>query len=172
MLLDDRTWTSGDDTGELVEHIHEAMRAGVHIACVHEFPSLVGPPRHECEFSLMFDDKWTPAHLTSGATNLYKEVAIVLKAEEWRKPSLVALASKLATSAGEHMPIEFVVPETYTPPTQVKQVPPTRRMSKVQEYINSPDFSAKDGGGLDALAKSLRERCRRVSLLKGERLRT
>ena len=46
------------------------------------------------------------------------------------------------------------------------------RMSKVQEYINSSNFTAKDGGGLDALAKSLRERCRRVSLLKGERLRT
>ena len=46
------------------------------------------------------------------------------------------------------------------------------RMSKEQEYINSSDFTAKDGGGLDALAKSLRERCRRVSLLKGERLRT
>ena len=46
------------------------------------------------------------------------------------------------------------------------------RMSKVQEYINSSDFRAKDGGGLDALAKSLRERCRRVSLLKGEHLRT
>ena len=27
------------------------------------------------------------------------------------------------------------------------------RMSKVQEYINSSDFRAKDGGGLDALAK-------------------
>ena len=46
------------------------------------------------------------------------------------------------------------------------------RMSKVQEYLNSSDLRAKDGGGLDALAKSLRERCRRVSLLKGERLRT
>ena len=40
------------------------------------------------------------------------------------------------------------------------------RMSKVQEYINSCDFSAKDGGGLDALAKSIHERCRRVSLRK------
>ena len=46
------------------------------------------------------------------------------------------------------------------------------RMSKVQEYINSSDFRAKDGGGLDALAKSTHERCSRVSLLKGERLRT
>ena len=41
------------------------------------------------------------------------------------------------------------------------------RMSKAQEYINSSDFRAKDGGGLDALAKSTHERCSRVSLLKG-----
>ena len=45
------------------------------------------------------------------------------------------------------------------------------RMSKEQEYMSSSDFRAKDGGGLAALAESLRERCRRVSLLKGERLR-
>ena len=46
------------------------------------------------------------------------------------------------------------------------------RMSKVQEYMNSSDFRAKGGGGLAALAESQRERCRHVSLLKGERLRT
>ena len=40
------------------------------------------------------------------------------------------------------------------------------RMSKAQEYINSSDIRAKDGGGLDALAKSTHERCSRVSLLK------
>ena len=47
-----------------------------------------------------------------------------------------------------------------------------RRMAKVQDYINSPEFKARDGGGLAALAESLRARCQRVSLLKGERLRT
>ena len=46
------------------------------------------------------------------------------------------------------------------------------RMAKVQDYMNSSEFKAQDGGGLAALAESLRERCRRVSLLKGERLRT
>ena len=60
------------------------MRLGVHICCVHEFPSLVGPPRHECEFGLMFRDDWTPAHLTrshpdnggDGSQNLYSEIAL------------------------------------------------------------------------------------------------
>ena len=46
------------------------------------------------------------------------------------------------------------------------------RMAKVQDYMNSSEFKAQAGGGLAALAESLRERCRRVSLLKGERLRT
>ena len=46
------------------------------------------------------------------------------------------------------------------------------RMAKVQEYMNSEQFKARDGGGLLALAESLRERCRRLVLLEGERLRT
>ena len=61
----------------------------------------------------MFGDDWTPAHLQSGATNLYKEIALALKAEEWRKPGLVALASKLNTSAGPRTPIHLRMPEIY-----------------------------------------------------------
>ena len=117
VVLDARTWTSGEDTAKLVEDIHAAMKAGVHMNCVHEFPSVVGPPRYECDFGLMFGDDWTPAHLTGGPMNLYKEIAIALKGLEWRKPGLVALASKLATSAGPHTPIEIKVPSSYEPAT-------------------------------------------------------
>ena len=46
------------------------------------------------------------------------------------------------------------------------------RMAKVQAYMNSNEFRARDGGGLASLAQALRERCVRVSELKGERLRT
>ena len=46
------------------------------------------------------------------------------------------------------------------------------RMRKVQDYMNSPEFTARDGGGLASLAESLIERCRRVVELKGGRLRT
>jgi hypothetical protein len=53
ILLDERTWTSGAVTAKFVEHIHRAMRFGVHICCVHESPAVVGPPRHACEFALM-----------------------------------------------------------------------------------------------------------------------
>ena len=117
VLLDERTWTSGQDTSKLVEHIHEAMKIGVHINCVHEFPSVVGPPRHECDFGLMFGDEWTPGHLTGGPTNLYKEIAFALKSMEWRLPGLVAVASKLAGSASSHEPIDMHVPASYEPKT-------------------------------------------------------
>ena len=63
----------------------------------------------------MFNDDWTPAHLTAGPSNLYKEIALALKGVEWRTPSLVAIASKLAASAAPHVPIEFTVPDTYEP---------------------------------------------------------
>ena len=113
VLLDARTWTSGEDTAKLVEHIHEAMRLGVHVNCVHEYPAVIGPPRHTCDFGLMFNDDWTPAHLTSGPTNLYKEIALALTGMEWRKPGLVALAAKIAGSAHAHKPIDVKVPATY-----------------------------------------------------------
>jgi len=117
VLLDKRTWTSGEATAELVVHIHEAMKVGVHLTCVHEFPAVVGPPRHACEFDLMFDDEYTPAHLTGGPTNVYREIAISLKGGEWRLPGLVAVAQKLAGSVVPHKPIDVRVPSVYKPKT-------------------------------------------------------
>ena len=46
------------------------------------------------------------------------------------------------------------------------------RMEKVVAYLNSSEFAARDGGGLEALAQSLRSRCERMVALGGERLRT
>ena len=46
------------------------------------------------------------------------------------------------------------------------------RMKRAEDYLNAGDFQARDGGGLAALAESLRGRCRRLALLEGERLRT
>ena len=46
------------------------------------------------------------------------------------------------------------------------------RMAKVEAYMNSAEFQARDGGGLASLTESLRERCRRVAHLDGERLRS
>ena len=53
LLLDERTWTSGEDTAQFVEHVHCAMRTGLHICCAHESPSVVGPLRHACDFDRM-----------------------------------------------------------------------------------------------------------------------
>jgi len=117
VLLDERTWTSGSDTANFVDHIHSAMRVGVRICCVHEIPSVVGPRRHACDFALMFSDDWTPPHLTGGRANLYKEMDLSLKGEEWRQPGLVALAAELATAAREHRPIKLRVPVSYKPKT-------------------------------------------------------
>ena len=46
------------------------------------------------------------------------------------------------------------------------------RMEKVVAYLNSSEFAARDGGGLEALSQSLRNRCERLRDLGGERLRT
>jgi len=145
VLLDSRTWTSGQVTAKFIEHIHAAMRLGVHINCVHEFPSAVGPPRHECEFGLMFDDDWTPAHLTSGPTNLYKEIALALKGDEWRQPGLVALAGKLAASIAPHAPISFDVPKDYEPPRE-KSLPPEQPLPRAA--ASSPSAPADSPVGL------------------------
>ena len=57
----------------------------------------------------------TPAHLTAGKTNLYREIANPLKSNEWRQPGFVSLVNKLAVSAGPHTPLVFTVPKTYVP---------------------------------------------------------
>ena len=98
--LDDRTWTSGETTAKLIAEIESGMAEGIHMLCVHEFPSVVGPPRHACDFAKMFDDDWTPQHLQKGEKNLYNEIALALKGAEWRKPGFVAFASKIAASGG------------------------------------------------------------------------
>ena len=45
-------------------------------------------------------------------------------------------------------------------------------MENVVKYMNSDEFAARDGGGLDSLAQALRSRCERMVALDGERLRT
>jgi len=104
VLLDARTWTSGEDSFQLGLHVEEAFRSGVHLCCAHEAPSLLGPPRSASEFSLIFDA--TPDHLCGrdGPANLYREIATTLLSDEWRKPGLAALASKLAETPPERQP--------------------------------------------------------------------
>ena len=44
------------------------------------------------------------------------------------------------------------------------------RLKKVEAHLNSPEFKAKGGGGLEELGKSMRERCEEVVKRKGERI--
>ena len=44
------------------------------------------------------------------------------------------------------------------------------RMDKAEGYLNSEDFAAREYGGLEALGKDLRERCRADISKGGERL--
>ena len=46
------------------------------------------------------------------------------------------------------------------------------RMAKVEAFLNSDDFPSRAGGGLEALAQALHQRCARVVELEGGRLRT
>jgi len=89
----------------------------------------------------MFGDDWTPAHLTGGKTNLYKEIAFALKGAEWRQPGLVAVASKIAASAGEHKPIDVNVPDSYVPkrgPNKWKD----GKAGEIQAMIKRFDFDS------------------------------
>ena len=81
----------------------------------------------------MFNDDWTPAHLTHKPTNLYKEIALALKGSEWRQPGLVALASKLASSAESHDPIDFTVPDSY----KAKTGPNPHRASRIVAQLDA-----------------------------------
>ena len=45
------------------------------------------------------------------------------------------------------------------------------RMAKVVDYMNGPDFAAKDGRGLLGICKALRPRCEELLKLSGARLR-
>ena len=101
-----------------------------------------GPPRHECEFALMFRSDWTPDHLQSGPTNLYKEIALAFKGAEWRAPGLVALASKIAGSGATHQPghsADVKKPTVAITPTIVKAA----AAAAVQDDLNGAAW----GGG-------------------------
>jgi len=124
VLLDDRTWTSGETTDAFVKEIESGMAAGVHMLCVHEFPSVVGKARHACDFAKNFRSDWTPEHLQGGDTNLYKEIALALKGAEWREPGLVALASKIAASG--------LVVTGHSEDAKKHSKPPALRKAKVE----------------------------------------
>ena len=89
------TWM--DDSEALAGDVRAAQHVGVHLQLCHEFPSVLdsGSARKALGFKKIMDS--TPPDLTSGARNIYKEIAISLKGSELREVGLAALAAKLAT---------------------------------------------------------------------------
>ena len=67
-------------------------------------------------------------------------------------------------------PVAFYGPAVIIPPCFARNV--IIPQQRVEDYMNSNEFAARDGGGLGSLAACLHERCSRVSALKGERLRS
>jgi hypothetical protein len=60
---------------------------------------------------------------------------------------------------------DFAATRLYETPSQFLV-----RMQKVEDYMNSAEFSGPDGRGLLGLAKDLRSRCQEVVRRKGERI--
>ena len=94
VYLNSLTWTHDPDA--LVFDIKAAQHLGVHLQGAHEFPSVldgVGSLRGALEFDAIL--RATPEQLTSGQTNIYKEIAIGLKGGAQRNVGLELLAQKL-----------------------------------------------------------------------------
>ena len=70
----------------------------------------------------------------------YKEIAFALKGVEWRQPGLVAVASKIAASAGEHKPIAFDVPNSYEPKTGANPWRQPKLTAEVEDMLRKFDF--------------------------------
>jgi len=97
ICLNAQTWSLEAET--LAADIREAMREGLHLQLCHEFPSVLDPDtqRHAIEFKQIMD--MTPVDLRKGQTNIYRQIAIPLKAGALREPGLAHLASRLARYA-------------------------------------------------------------------------
>ena len=99
LYLTDATWTSGEASAKLVQEIETAQRLGIHLLTVHEFPSILDDSssanRGACDFNDFWTEGWTPKHLLTGGTHVYKEIAIALKPGAWRAAGLATIVIKM-----------------------------------------------------------------------------
>ena len=61
LYLTSATWTSGETSECLADEVRIALRKGVHLVPVHEFPSMVEPDslRGACAFNEFWNDGWS-----------------------------------------------------------------------------------------------------------------
>ena len=94
LYLTTQTWTRGEASEAFAAEVAQAMDLGVHVLLAHEMPG-TDPleARNACEFDTFFScpEGATPSELLlRGIYN--SEVAVPLKAAEWREVSMIQLA--------------------------------------------------------------------------------
>ena len=94
VYLNAATWMHRPEA--LAGDIREAQRLGVHLQPCHEFMSVLDPgsARKALGFKQIVEP--TQSDLTSGAKNIYRQIAISLKGGELREVGLAAPAAQLA----------------------------------------------------------------------------
>ena len=103
LYLTSRTWTRGIESASLAHEVVLALRDGMDMLLVHEFPCAVGSiERSDCEFSDFLNDGVTPKHLLR--VGIYQSIAIAVKAAGWRNAGLALIRSKLAAPCGARLP--------------------------------------------------------------------
>ena len=106
LYLTSATWTSGASSAQYATEVLTALKAGVALLPVHEYPSALEADgvRKACEFDEFWRDDWTPKHLLQGEFNIYRKIAIPLKPGAWRQPGLMQITLKLAEGGSPRQP--------------------------------------------------------------------
>ena len=172
IYLTSATWTRGDESEAFARDVCEAMREGVHLLLVHEFPSALDADqlRGACAFNEFWNDDWTPKHLLSGPTNIYKEIANHLMPGAWRMAGLASVVKKMEGGGGPRVKLTPTVqpaPRTSTnaPDIQVdtpspRALPPPAAASKevvLRQSSVAPIWrAASRSGSWTTLAKAVK----------------
>jgi len=98
VYLDARTWQSGTMSADFAVEVEAAMDADVPLLLAHEMPGEAQEGRHAIDFDKFFvcESGTTPPNLLK--RQIYAKIAISLKGDEWRLPSMVRLAEALGAT--------------------------------------------------------------------------
>ena len=137
VYLTSRTWTSGDTSVAFARDVACAVRSGVHLLLVHEFPSIVcEDDRDACKFDNMWNDDWTPNHLLKAG--IYQQIATPLKGGAWRRAALAMLCVELSGYDGTRSPVvEVVEPEEEEKQEETPPAAPLPTLSVQQSRARS-----------------------------------
>ena len=109
LYLTSSTWTNVEERDALTCEVEDALRFGVHLLLVHEYPSVMeegASPRGACAFNEFWNDDWTPRHLLKGDANVYRQIAFPLKPGAWRAAGLATVLVNMAKGGGKRQPVD------------------------------------------------------------------